>query len=74
MIRFRRGAGVLGLMMAGAVAGGCSFTQPTLSKTGDEHRNTVRTVWERDRAGLMDDLDLVFQTDRPSRLTKWHDK
>lgn len=53
---------------------GCSFTQPTLSQTGEEHRQQVRSVWERDKAALMDDLDLLFQTDRPTRLTKWHDK
>ena len=74
MSRLRRLISVAGSLSAGLFLGGCSFTQPTLTQTSAEHYNTVKTVWERDKAAMMDDLDLVFQTDRPTRLTKWHDK
>ena len=74
MIRLNRFGLVAGVLTAAWVVCGCSFNQPTLTQTGEEHRNAVRTVWERDKAALIDDLDLVFQTDRPTRLSKWHDK
>lgn len=38
----------------------------------DDHHERVARVLERDRRNLGDDLDLLFQTDRPSRLSKWH--
>lgn len=46
----------------------------TLGQTGEEHYNRVSRDWEHDRRLLQEDLDLLFMTDRPSRLTKWHVK
>jgi hypothetical protein len=46
----------------------------TLTQTSEEHRQMVRAVAERDSKGLIDDLDVLFMTDRPTRLTRWHTK
>jgi hypothetical protein len=46
----------------------------TLAETRDEHRDRVHGVLEQDRRALAEDLDLLFQTDRPTRLTRWHSK
>ena len=46
----------------------------TLTMTAEEHFQRLSEVARRDRRGLQDDLDLWFQTDRPTRLTRWHDK
>jgi hypothetical protein len=32
------------------------------------------TVAEHDARALIEDLDLLFMTDRPSRLSRWHDR
>lgn len=44
----------------------------TVAESGQEHYRRVSNVAERDRRALADDLDLFFQTERPTRLTKWH--
>jgi len=44
----------------------------TGADTPDEHQERVARVLERDRRTMGDDLDLLFQTDRPTRLSKWH--
>ncbi len=44
----------------------------TGADTPDEHQERVARVHERDRRAIGDDLDLLFQTDRPTRLSKWH--
>lgn len=44
----------------------------TSADTSDEHQERVVRVLERDRRTLGDDLDLLYQTDRPTRLSKWH--
>jgi len=43
-------------------------------ETPDEHHERVAQILERDRRTLGDDLDLLFQTDRPTRLSKFHGK
>jgi len=76
--------------LLGLAASGCGWTtkvrqdyQPylyphlraeTSTQTAEEHERTVRSVVRRDAIGLMDDLDLLFMTDRPTRLSKWHDR
>jgi hypothetical protein len=78
------------VLALGFLAGGCAWmtekresitphlyphgSTQTLAQTPDEHRRTIRAVVKRDAEGLMDDLDIVFMTDRPTRLTKWHDR
>jgi len=44
----------------------------TLGETGDEHRERVSTIADQDARALVEDLDLLFMTDRPTRLTRWH--
>lgn len=36
-----------------------------------DHQEYVDRMAEHNRRELGDDLDLLFQTDRPSRLSKW---
>jgi len=45
-----------------------------LGQTPDEHRQQVLTSVEQDRRALNEDLDLLFMTDRPTRLTRWHSR
>jgi len=64
-------------------AGGCmgkaavGWTDPhsrteTLGQTPDEHHESVARIEEQNRKALAEDLDLLFMTDRPTRLTRWH--
>ncbi len=46
----------------------------TLAETHDEHEHRVEQVLEQDRRALAEDLDILFQTDRPTRLTRWHSR
>ena len=46
----------------------------TLSQTPDEHFYVISEVVRRDKTALIDDLDLLFMTNRPTRLTRWHDR
>jgi len=46
----------------------------TLGQTSEEHYQSVRRIKEHERKALNEDLDLLFQTNRPTRLTQWHDK
>jgi hypothetical protein len=47
---------------------------PGMGETGDEHFHRVVRIEDTRRAGMTHDLDLLFMTDRPSRLTRWHEK
>jgi len=44
----------------------------TLAETPDEHCHRADLILDRDRRALAEDLDLLFMTDRPTRLSKWH--
>ena len=46
----------------------------TLSETPEEHLHRVSRIAERDRRALQEDLDIVFHTDRPTRLSRWHSR
>lgn len=63
-------ATVLLACMALGYSAGCA----TLSMSSDEHREQVRRVARHDWRALQDDLDLLFMTDRTTRLTRWHDR
>lgn len=66
------------------LAGGCTSPgwvpfnpharMPSLVETGDEHRQRVSGVMMQNNLMLADDFDLLFMTDRPSRLTRWHSR
>ena len=47
---------------------------PTLVRTSEEHWRQVAAIPERDNAAIIEDFDLLFLTDRPSRLNKWHSR
>ena len=44
----------------------------TLGETSAEHRERVSVVADQDARAIVEDLDLLFMTDRPTRLTRWH--
>ena len=46
----------------------------TLSETPDEHYHRVVQIESERRRALVEDLDVVFMSDRPTRLTRWHSK
>jgi hypothetical protein len=47
---------------------------PTYTMSRGDHLHNINLTIERDMRGLFYDLDLLFQLDRPSRLSKWHDR
>ena len=49
-------------------------TEATLTRTPQEHYQHVSNVSAHDARALVEDLDLLFLTDRPSRLTRWHSR
>lgn len=66
------------------VGTGCShktrmWTNPharkaNLGQEPDEHYHYVSRMMKHHHRALVDDLDIFFMTDRPSRLTRWHTK
>ena len=46
----------------------------TLSETPKEHQHRLRSVRDRDRRAIAEDIDLLLLNDRPTRLTRWHDR
>ena len=44
----------------------------SLGQTPEEHHQHVLKSVEVDRRALTEDLDLLFMTDRPTRLSRWH--
>ena len=49
-------------------------TGETLTQSSSDHYRYVSSVAAHDSRALVDDLDLFFMTDRPTRLTRWHDR
>jgi len=77
--------GLLVLVVTAAGAAGCTSRASqlwvhahrhaeTLGQTAEEHNQMVIQVADQDRRALVDDLDLVFLTDRTTRLTRWHSR
>ena len=87
MIRFGRGIGVVGILLC-AVVIGCtsraskvetavfhpSARTETLGEPPHEHYHRVYQSVDQDRRALSEDLDVLFMTDRPTRLSRWHGK
>ena len=42
-----------------------------LGQTSKEHYHQVLSIAAHDGRSFVDDLDLLFQTERPSRLSRW---
>ena len=47
---------------------------PTLTQSPHEHFQYISSIAAQDEKALVEDLDLLFLTDRPSRLTRWHSR
>jgi len=87
MTRFSRCA-VFACFLAILAASGCAtsagakghplvWTNPhaateTFAEAPDDHYNRVSRILEHDRLGLTEDLDLLFMTEKSSRLSRWH--
>ncbi len=59
---------------AGKVLFMVSEPGPTHTMSQGDHIHNINTVIDQDTRGFFYDLDLVLQLDRPSRLSKWHDR
>ena len=44
----------------------------TLNQSPHEHRENIGRMENQRRLALVEDLDVFFQTDRPTRLMRWH--
>ncbi len=77
--------GLLVLVLAAAGMAGCTSRvsqlwvhahrhAENLGQTSEEHNQSVIQIADHDRRALIDDLDLVFMTDRTTRLTRWHSR
>ncbi|MHC5111043.1 MAG: hypothetical protein ACYTHJ_14320 [Planctomycetota bacterium] len=80
-----RAAGCLFLLAAMFILGGCSTNAyvlanyphayaETLTEDEEEHFYKMTRLIDRDSKGIIEDLDMIFQSDRPSRLSRWHDR
>ena len=47
-------------------------TGETLTDSPQDHYHAIARYSASDARALVDDLDLLFMTDRPTRLTRWH--
>ncbi len=45
--------------------------RPTLTQSSTEHYQSVSRIAAHDRRALVEDLEVFFMTDRPTRLTRW---
>jgi len=77
----RAGMCVLALISAGL--GGCTSraaqlwvyphrNEATLTQSKEEHNQAMIRNADHERRALVDDIDLLFMADRPTRLTRWH--
>ena len=47
---------------------------PSLTQSTGDHMHSISAVIDRDVRAFFHDLDLLYMTDRPTRLTPWHDR
>ncbi len=48
--------------------------EKNLTQSPHEHTQMAGDVLERDARALIEDLDILFLMDRPSRLNRWHNR
>jgi len=74
LMKFRTGWLLAACVALTCGAFGCypHANKVTLGQSAHEHERQVMRVREHDRRLLVEDLDLLFQADRPTRLTRWH--
>jgi hypothetical protein len=46
----------------------------SLTQSADDHYQAAYEVSKHDGKALVDDLDMILLNDRPTRLTRWHDR
>ena len=44
---------------------------PTMTQSTGEHLHTINSTIDQDARAFFEDLDMLYQTDRPTRLTRW---
>ncbi|MEE9295769.1 MAG: hypothetical protein V3W34_12520 [Phycisphaerae bacterium] len=44
---------------------------PTMTQSTGDHLHVINTAIDYDARAFFDDLDLLYQTNRPTRLTRW---
>jgi hypothetical protein len=47
---------------------------PTPTQSTGDHMHSINAVIDQDARAFIYDMDLVYQTNRPTRLTMWHDR
>ena len=47
---------------------------PTMTQSTGDHLHAINATIDHDARAFFDDLDLWYQTDRPTRLTRWNDR
>jgi len=80
-------SGLLGCAVAGCTGrtiGGSAYAGkiimrsqslgPTLTQSTGDHMHSIGAVIDQDMRALFHDLDLLYQTEKPTRLTPWHDR
>jgi len=85
-VRGLLGIGWVGLLVFGGCATGDQpsksrtyfynpfASQATMTKDSEEHYRQVAQSAHRDSRAIIEDLDLLFMTERSSRLNRWHDQ
>ncbi len=49
-------------------------TGEMLTQRGQDHYQAVSRIAAHDARALVEDVDLLFLTERTTRLTRWHDR
>ncbi len=47
---------------------------PTVTQSTGDHLHTINATIDLDQRALFDDLDMLYQTNRPTRLTRWTER
>ncbi len=47
---------------------------PTTTQSTGDHLHSINASIELDQRAFFDDLDMLYQTERPTRLTRWTER
>lgn len=47
---------------------------PTPTQSVSEHMHDMSAIFDHDAKLLIYDMDMFYQTDRPTRLSRWHSR
>ncbi len=67
--QFQRTGQVIGVGGAKAATLEDSMTQPN-----DEHMHSLAASVDQDAKGFVEDSDIFWQLNRPTRLSRWHER